>query len=206
LVLCPPFPRYPRASVGAFDEALCPRRPAPARAGRLGCRVTIVNLIGTGGWISRLRRVGLHDRLARAIAGTTPALVLVLEGTQVDAAMVASLRHGSGPSWVNWFCDARRSAEDILPFAAAYDAVFVADRLTVAALDVAGNPPCTIAPPDAIPHPPADAGSRPPGESCSQEQRRRIGAAARGADPNSGWPCGGRVAAPSSGTTAGASC
>jgi spore maturation protein CgeB len=136
------FPETRVLLVGAFDEALHAHAGLRRRAlERLGCRVTTVNLIGTGGWISRLRRVGLHDRLARAIAGTTPALVLVLEGTQVDAAMVASLRHGSGPSWVNWFCDARRSAEDILPFVAAYDAVFVADRTTVAALDVAGNPP-----------------------------------------------------------------
>jgi len=136
------FPDTRVLLVGAFDEALHAHAGLRRRAlERLGCRVTTVNLIGTGGWISRLRRVGLHDRLARAIAGTTPALVLVLEGTQVDAAMVASLRHGSGPSWVNWFCDARRSAEDILPFAAAYDALFVADRTTVAALDVAGNPP-----------------------------------------------------------------
>lgn len=136
------FPDTRVLLVGAFDDALHAHAGLRRRAlERLGCRVTPVNLIGTGGWISRLRRVGLHDRLARAIAGTTPALVLVLEGTQVDAAMVASLRHGSGPSWVNWFCDARRSAEDILPFAAAYDVVFVADRATVAALDVAGNPP-----------------------------------------------------------------
>jgi spore maturation protein CgeB len=136
------FPDTRVLLVGAFDEALHAHAGLRRRAlERLGCRVTTLNLIGTGGWISRLRRVGLHDRLARAIAGTTPALVLVLEGTQVDAAMVASLRHGSGPNWVNWFCDARRSAEDILPFAAAYDAVFVADRTTVAALDVAGNPP-----------------------------------------------------------------
>jgi spore maturation protein CgeB len=103
--------------------------------------VVTLNLIGTGGWLSRLRRVGLHDRLSRAVASTAPALVLVLEGSQVDAAMVASLRHGSGTAWVNWFCDARRTPEDILPLAAAYDAVFVADRGTVAALDHPGNPP-----------------------------------------------------------------
>ena len=127
--------------VGAFDDALHAHAALRRRAlERLGCRVTTLNLIGTGGWLSRLRRVGLHDRLARAIAGTTPVLVLVLEGTQVDAAMVASLRHG-GPTWVNWFCDGRRSAEDVRPFAAAYDAVFVADGATVEALDQPGNPP-----------------------------------------------------------------
>jgi spore maturation protein CgeB len=128
--------------IGAFDEALHAHAGLRRRAlERLGCRVATVNLIGTGSWLIRLRRVGLHDRLARALAGTTPALVLVLEGNQVDAAMVASLRHNGGATWVNWFCDARRSADDILPLAAAYDAVFVADRATVETLDVPGNPP-----------------------------------------------------------------
>jgi spore maturation protein CgeB len=55
--------------------------------------------------------------------------------------MVASLRQSGGPAWVNWFCDARRSAEDVLPLAAAYDVVFVADRATADALDVPGHPP-----------------------------------------------------------------
>jgi spore maturation protein CgeB len=128
--------------VGAFDDALHAHAGLRRRAlERLGCRVAMLNLIGTGGWLSRLRRIGLHDRLARAIASTTPALVLVLEGSQVDASMVASLRHGGGPAWANWFCDARRSAHDIRPLAAAYDAIFVADHATVQALDEAGNPP-----------------------------------------------------------------
>jgi spore maturation protein CgeB len=137
-----PFPETRVLLVGAFDDALHAHAGLRRRAlERLGCRVATVNLIGPGGWLTRLRRVGLHDRLARAIASTTPALVLVLEGSQVDAAMVASLRHGGGPAWVNWFCDARRSAEDVRPFVAAYDAVFVADRATVEALDAPGNPP-----------------------------------------------------------------
>jgi spore maturation protein CgeB len=128
--------------VGAFDDALHAHAALRRRAlERLGCRVVTLNLIGTGGWLSRLRRTGLHDRLSRAIASTAPALVLVLEGSQVDAAMVASLRQGSGTAWVNWFCDARRTPDDILPLAAAYDAVFVADRGTVAALDQPGTPP-----------------------------------------------------------------
>jgi spore maturation protein CgeB len=136
------FPETRVLLVGAFDEALHAHAALRRRAlERLGCRVTTVNLIGTGGWLSRLRRVGLRDRLARALASATPAVVLVLEGTQVDAEMVASLRHGSGAVWVNWFCDARRSAEDIRPFAAAYDAVFVADGATVEQFDTPGNPP-----------------------------------------------------------------
>jgi spore maturation protein CgeB len=136
------FPDTRVLLVGSFDDSLHAHAGLRRRAlERLGCRVATVNLIGTGGWLSRLRRVGLHDRLARAIAGTAPALVLVLEGTQVDAAMVASLRQGGTPAWVNWFCDGRRSPDDILPLAAAYDAVFVADYATVEALDEPGNPP-----------------------------------------------------------------
>lgn len=128
--------------VASFDDALHAHAGLRRRAlERLGCRVSTLNLMGTGGWLSRIRRIGLHDRLARAVASTTPALVLVLEGAQVDAAMVASLRHGPGPTWVNWFSDARRSPDDVRPFAAAYDAVFVADRATVETLDQAGNPP-----------------------------------------------------------------
>lgn len=129
--------------VAAFDDALHAHAGLRQRAlERLGCRVSTLNLMGAGGWLSRVRRVGLHDRLARAVASTTPALVLVLEGTEVDADMVASLRHGGGgPAWANWFCDARRSSDDIHPLAAAYDAVFVADSATVEALDEPGNPP-----------------------------------------------------------------
>jgi spore maturation protein CgeB len=136
------FPETRVLLVGAFDEALHAHAALRRRAlERLGCRVAALNLIGTGGWLSRLRRVGLRDRLARALASTSPALVLVLEGTQVDAEMVAAVRHGAGAAWVNWFCDARRSPEDIRPLAAAYDAVFVADGATVDELDVPGFPP-----------------------------------------------------------------
>jgi spore maturation protein CgeB len=128
--------------VGAFDEALDAHAGLRRRAlERLGCRVATVNLLGTGGWLTRLRRVGLHDRLTRAIASSAPALVLVLEGAQVDAAMVASLRENPGPTWVNWFCDGRRTPEAILPLAAAYDAVFVADYGTIEALEAPGHPP-----------------------------------------------------------------
>jgi spore maturation protein CgeB len=128
--------------VGAFDDALHAHAGLRRRAlERLGCRVSTLNLIGRGSWLSRFRHVGLHDRLSRAVAATDPTLVLVLEGSQVDAAMVADLKHLGGQAWVNWFCDARRSADEIRPFATAYDAVFVADRATVAELDEPRLPP-----------------------------------------------------------------
>lgn len=136
------FPDTRVLLIGSFDDALHAHAALRRRAlERLGCRVATLNLIGTGGWLSRFRRVGLHDRIARAIASTTPALVLVLEGVQVDAAMVASLRQGGGSVWVNWFCDARRGPDDIRPRAAPYDAVFVADCATARTLDEPGFPP-----------------------------------------------------------------
>jgi spore maturation protein CgeB len=79
-----------------------------------------------GGFLSRLRRVALHDRVARALAQAAPSLVLVLEGTQIGASLVAALRRKSDAVWVNWFCDGRRTAAAIDPVADAYDLVFVA--------------------------------------------------------------------------------
>ena len=128
--------------VGEFDEQLHAHASLRRRAlERLGCRVVAFNLSRSGGWLSRLRRIGLQDRLARALGHTTPALVLVLEGTQIDAPMVAWLKQSVPTTWVNWFCDARRSAQEIRPFAASYDAVFVADSATADFLEAPGNPP-----------------------------------------------------------------
>ena len=56
---------------------------------RLGCRVTAFDLVGTGGLLNRLRRVGLHDRLRRALRQADPAVILVLEGSQLPPEMVA---------------------------------------------------------------------------------------------------------------------
>ena len=128
--------------VGEFDEQLHAHASLRRRAlERLGCRVVSFNLSRSGGWLSRLRRIGLQDRLARALGHATPALVLVLEGSQMDAPMVAWLKQAIPTTWVNWFCDARRSAQEILPYAASYDAVFVADSATAGFLEAPGNPP-----------------------------------------------------------------
>ena len=128
--------------VGEFDEQLHAHASLRRRAlERLGCRVVSFNLSRSGGWLSRLRRIGLQDRLARALGHATPALVLVLEGPQIDAPMVAWLKKAVHATWVNWFCDGRRSAQEIRPYAASYDAVFVADSATADVLEAPGNPP-----------------------------------------------------------------
>jgi spore maturation protein CgeB len=128
--------------VGAFDEGLHAHTALRRRAlERLGCRVTSFNTMGAGGWLSRLRRIGLHDRLGRAVSQTAPEVVLVLEGSEIPAQVVAGLRRIGGVAWVNWFCDGKRTPAVVRDVAAAYDFVFVAGRAAVAALGEPGFPP-----------------------------------------------------------------
>ncbi len=76
--------------IGAFDEAMHAHAALRRRAlERLGCRVTCFNLVGTGGLLNKLRRVGLRDRLSHALRQTDPAVVLVLEGSQLAPELVA---------------------------------------------------------------------------------------------------------------------
>lgn len=130
--------------VGSFDEAMHAHTALRRRAlERLGCQVTTFNLMSAGGWLSRIRRIGLRDRLARAIERTRPDVVLVMEGSQLDASVVAGLKRGGGGGtfWVNWFCDGRRAAHAIRPLAAAYDEVFVAGSAVAEELEAPGHPP-----------------------------------------------------------------
>jgi len=128
--------------VGAFDEGMHAHTALRRRAlERLGYRVFSFNLMGAGGWLNRIRRIGLQDRLARAISQTAPAIVLVLDGGQAGAQMVAALKRGSNAVWVNWFCDGRRALDSIKPLAPAYDEVFVAGSALAEGLEVPGLPP-----------------------------------------------------------------
>lgn len=138
--------------VGAFDEGMHAHTALRRRAlERLGCRVSSFNLMGSGGWLSRLRRIGLHDRLLRAVAQTAPDVVLVLEGSQLPAEEVRELRRDADACWVNWFCDGRRTPSVILPVVPAYDLVFVAGSAAVAALQEVGLPPVRYLPPGCDP-------------------------------------------------------
>lgn len=128
--------------VGAFDDGLNAHTALRRRAlERLGCRVSSFNLMSDGGWLSRLRRIGLQDRFARAIGHTGPAVILVLDGSEVGPALVAALRRQSDAAWVNWFCDGRRTRAVIEPVAPAYDVVFVAGSAAVEQLRQPGLPP-----------------------------------------------------------------
>jgi spore maturation protein CgeB len=128
--------------VGAFDDGLNAHAALRRRAlERLGCRVSSFNLTGNGGWLSRLRHMALQDRVARALAQCGPSVVLVLEGDQIGAPMIAALRRQSDAVWVNWFCDARRTPAAISPIAAGYDVVFVAGSAALERLHAPGHPP-----------------------------------------------------------------
>jgi hypothetical protein len=127
--------------VGAFDDALHAHAALRRRAlERLGFRVTAFNLMGDGGLLSRIRRIGVHDRLGRALSHTAPAIVLVLGGTQLGPATVAAYRRESNAVWVNWFCDELRSRSAVGALAPGYDVVFVAGSEVAEELESAGMP------------------------------------------------------------------
>lgn len=127
--------------VGAFDDALHAHAALRRRAlERLGFRVTAFNLVGDGGLLSRIRRIGVHDRLGRALSHTAPAIVLVLGGSQLGPATVAAYRRESGAVWVNWFCDELRSRSAVGALAPGYDVVFVAGSEVAEELESGGVP------------------------------------------------------------------
>jgi len=127
--------------VGAFDDALHAHAALRRRAlERLGFRVTAFNLMGDGGLLSRIRRIGVHDRLGRALSHTAPAIVLVLGGSQLGPATVAAYRRESGAIWVNWFCDELRSRSAVGALAPGYDVVFVAGSEVAEDLESGGTP------------------------------------------------------------------
>ena len=138
--------------VGAFDDAMHAHTALRRRAlERLGCSVTSFNLVSQGGMLSRLRRIGLRDRLANAVRQTDPALVLVLEGSQLPPELVAELKREGGALWVNWFCDERRGRDAIATLAAAYDLVFVAGSEVAESAETVGLPPLRYLPPGCDP-------------------------------------------------------
>ncbi len=138
--------------IGAFDEAMHAHAALRRRAlERLGCRVTCFNLVGTGGLLNKLRRVGLRERLSHALRQTDPAVVLVLEGSQLAPELVAELKRESRARWVNWFCDERRTHASVSTLAAPYDEVFVAGSAVAETGETVGLPPLRYLPPGCDP-------------------------------------------------------
>jgi spore maturation protein CgeB len=138
--------------VGPADENLHAHTGLRRRAlERLGCRVSAFDPQGRGGWVSRLRRAGLQDRLARAIASAAPAAVVVLEDCHLEPELVDWIKRGSGATWAGWFCDTCRPPDKVRSLASAYDLVFVADSESVSELAGRGQRPVRYLPPGCDP-------------------------------------------------------
>ena len=139
--------------VGAFDDAMHAHAALRRRAlERLGCRVTAFNLVSHGGLLNRLRRIGLHDRHGQALRQTDPAVVLVLEGSQMPPELVAELKRESRALWVNWFCDERRTrTPSVHPGGRATIVVFVAGSEVAENGETVGLPPLRYLPPGCDP-------------------------------------------------------
>jgi spore maturation protein CgeB len=135
------FPGTRVLLVAEFDESTHAHAALRRRAlERLGCTVTTFNLLDSGGWLNRLRGIGLEQRLARALNQTSPNLVVVQGGAQLSAPLVAGLRRAGHARWVNWFCDGLRSPVAAASAAAAYDALFVASSKLATRLSSSGSP------------------------------------------------------------------
>jgi spore maturation protein CgeB len=126
--------------VGATDEALHAHTALRRRAlERLGCNVSIFDPHITGGWMNRLRRTGMEDRLARTIAGAAPTVVVVLEDCRLEPERVDWLKRGSHAMWAGWFCDSCRAPAVVRSRSAAFDLVFIADSGTATTLSGSGR-------------------------------------------------------------------
>jgi spore maturation protein CgeB len=138
--------------VGPTDESLHAHTSLRRRAlERLGCKVSMFDPHGTGGWLSRLRRAGLQDRLARTIASTNPAVVVVLEDCRLEPELVDWLKRGGSAAWAGWFCDACRAPGDVRSLGSAYDLILIADSGAARNLAGAGRPPVRYLPPGCDP-------------------------------------------------------
>ena len=138
--------------VGPSDETLHAHTSLRRRAlERLGCRVALLDPHGTGGWLSRLRRAGLQDRFARAIAVASPGVVVVLEDCRLDPELVDWLKRDSNATWAGWFCDSCRAPDKVESLAAAYDLVLIADSGVATILAERGTLPVRYLPPGCDP-------------------------------------------------------
>jgi spore maturation protein CgeB len=138
--------------VGPTDETLHAHTRLRQRAlERLGCRVSTVDPHGTGGWLNRLRRTGLQDRLARAMAAASPAIVVVLEDCRLDPALVDWLKRGNHATWAGWFCDSFRAPDRVRSLSSAYDLILIADSEAATTLATESTPPVRYLPPGCDP-------------------------------------------------------
>ncbi|MBP2648584.1 MAG: CgeB family protein [Gemmatimonadetes bacterium] len=92
---------------------------------RLGCVVATCDLKEKQGLLARLRGGGAQDRLGRAVLQHQARLVLVVEGAELTAGMVTSLKRDSDAAWAAWFIGETRSLPLMEALSTAYDVLFV---------------------------------------------------------------------------------
>lgn len=101
---------------------------------RHGCQVSAVEIAG-GSMLERLRRLDLAERVARAIRGSSPDLVLVARREALDAAELATLRGLSSARWGLWTSDDMPDLAALRFVAKGYDRIFSSGSDVVAALE-----------------------------------------------------------------------
>lgn len=92
---------------------------------RLGCQVATLDLKEKKGLLSRWRGGSVQDRLGKAILQHQAQLVLVVEGAELTAGMVTSLKRDADARWAAWFIGETRSLPLMEALSSAYDVLFV---------------------------------------------------------------------------------
>jgi spore maturation protein CgeB len=118
---------------------------------RLGCEVATCDLKEKKGLLSRWRGGSAQDRLGKAVLQHQAHLVLVVEGAELTAGMVTSLKRDSDAAWAAWFIGETRSIPLMEALSAAYDCLFVPGTDLVEQLRGASRPPTIHLPPGCDP-------------------------------------------------------
>ena len=112
--------------ISPFDQSRHAHAALRRRAlERLGCEVSTLNMLEPTRWWRRLRGERIATRVQRALAQTTPDVVLVIGGEHVSVLTVHALRDTSTAKWVNWIPDAQTPVAVMDHIASAYDHLFV---------------------------------------------------------------------------------
>ncbi len=118
---------------------------------RLGCVVETCDLKEKKGLLARLRGGGVQERLGKAILEHQAQLVLVVEGAELTAGMVTSLKRDADAMWAAWFIGETHSLPLMEALSTAYDLLFVPGSDLVEQLRGPSRPPTMHLPPGCDP-------------------------------------------------------
>jgi spore maturation protein CgeB len=118
---------------------------------RLGCVVVTCDPKQKQGLIARWRGGSAQDRLGRAVLQHQAQLVLVVQGGELTAGMISSLKRDADAVWAAWFIGETRSLPLMEALSAAYDVLFVPGTDLVAQLRGPSRPPTIHLPPGCDP-------------------------------------------------------